>query len=78
MPDSAEFKSSLIKPALVFAALILLFAAFSIGVNHWSFAHGQPHWAKNLLASNFYVNIALVVGWFAYVQMRRRKASGQQ
>jgi hypothetical protein len=78
MRNSAQFKASPFKPALIFGALIVLFAAFSIGVNHWSFGHGQPYWAKNIQASNLCINSALAIGWYAYVQLRRRKASRQQ
>jgi hypothetical protein len=77
MQDNAEFKLSLIKPWLLFIGLAALVAFTAIRVNHWHFAHGRPLWAEMIMRYNYLVNMALIVGWFAYVQFRRRKSLKQ-
>jgi hypothetical protein len=73
LQDQAEFKLSLIKPMLLFIGLMALVAFIGIRVNHWPFAQGRPHWADNIARYNYFADMALLIGWFAYVQFRRRK-----
>jgi hypothetical protein len=77
LQDPAEFKLTLIKPMVLFIGLTALVAFIAIRVNHWHFAHGRPHWADDIGRYNYLADMALLVGWFAYVQFRRRKSLRQ-
>jgi hypothetical protein len=76
--DRAEFKLALIKPMLVFLGIAALLAACSVEVVSWRGTHGRPHWSENIVIWNCSANMLLIVGWIAYVWVRRAKASRQR
>jgi hypothetical protein len=75
MLDRTEFRLTLISPLLVFLALEVFLAASSIGVIAWRGTHGRPHWSENIAIWNICANMALIVAWIAYVQVRRSRAA---
>jgi len=71
--ERAEFKRRLIRPLLAYIGFATLLAAASIGGIFWRRTHGHPAWAQSIALCNICVNMALMVGWSAFVLNRRRK-----
>jgi hypothetical protein len=73
MPDLTEFRLKLIKPMLVFIVLEILLTGAFVKIILWRTTHGHPHWAANVPVWFTFANFALIFGWVAYLQIRRRK-----
>lgn len=79
MLDRLEFPRSLIRPLIVFLCLAVLLAASSLGIVCWRLTHGgQPQWASHIAIWNCGANMALIVGWIIFIQIRRARASRKQ
>ena len=82
MPIQTELRSTLRKPLLFFVTLIVLNGVIMIAISVDHFLHVQPYW-RSVIYSNRWIwsvliNSQLIVGWFIYLQIRRRTASQQR